>query len=513
MSPRVSVVQHGRDGHVAYHEGANAITGYFEFGGGDVVAIVSMGSDADWRARHGWAIDRRGEILRFVAAELIRQKAPDCQATIDDASGDIVFRLAGAGAADRPPATPAASAGTATGHAAHPAGWVRRFGALQGRLGAIGLAAALLAGAAAWVKTRVLVVAPVSGVPIGPVVRTDTHLASLIDTRQPYTPSLNHNSSTERFTVSLFLVPLDGTAVRLFQLKSDLRVDGYPLARIIGSDGRTLWLDVAGLAGVNLQTYARVTDDDVKAANPGLDARWIDDTRRIDVVDGRLQMLSDDHREARALDPASLRASPVPPKNVARPLSEPPLTLHMAAGLRVSNTSWLGLQSDADLAGAYRPGEWLRAVESATDTPRDTRWLVRGTLDPGPSGSGDHRRITAMTPIGDAAYRNASFLRLNETSAPLRLTSPDSALMLHTSGDGTGTSSTLLVSRVDVANGRLMWTADTGIHRFALAQVLPTERSTVFVGTRPPIPDKVSEPLAVILDHATGELTTHSLWR
>ena len=97
MSPRVSVVQHGRDGHVTYHEGANAITGYFEFGGGDVVAIVSMGSDAGWRAHHGWAIDRRGEVLRFVAAELIRHKAPDCQATIDDASGDIVFRLAGAG--------------------------------------------------------------------------------------------------------------------------------------------------------------------------------------------------------------------------------------------------------------------------------------------------------------------------------------------------------------------------------------------------------------------------------
>lgn len=98
MSPRVSVVQHGRDGHVTYHDGAHSITGYQEFGGGDVVAIVSMGSEDDWRVRHGWAIDRRAEILRFVAAELIRQKAPDCHAAIDDASGDIVFRLAGAGA-------------------------------------------------------------------------------------------------------------------------------------------------------------------------------------------------------------------------------------------------------------------------------------------------------------------------------------------------------------------------------------------------------------------------------
>ena len=96
MSPSVSVVQHGRDGHVTYHDGAHTITGYQEFGGGDVVAIVSMGSDAEWRARHVWAVGRRAEILRFVAAELIRQKAPDCRADIDDASGDIVFRLAGA---------------------------------------------------------------------------------------------------------------------------------------------------------------------------------------------------------------------------------------------------------------------------------------------------------------------------------------------------------------------------------------------------------------------------------
>ena len=98
MAPYVSVVQHGRDGHVTYHDGPHSITGYQEFGGGDVVAIVSMGSDDDWRVRHGWAIDRRADILRFVATELIRQKAPDCHATIDHASGDIVFRLASAGA-------------------------------------------------------------------------------------------------------------------------------------------------------------------------------------------------------------------------------------------------------------------------------------------------------------------------------------------------------------------------------------------------------------------------------
>lgn len=514
MIRRVSVNQNGRSGQVTYHEGLHTIDGYWEFGGGDVVAIVSMGAVDEWRRQHAWAADRRTEILDFVAGELIRQQAPTCSAEIDRASGDILLRGPEAGVA----AGVIRTATTAPGDgrrvvAEADTDWIWRYARLRGRVGAVGLAIALAVGAAWWVKTRVLVVRAVSGVPLGPVVRTDTHLASLIDTRQPYTPSLNHNSSTERFTVSLFLVPLDGSPTHLVPLQSDLRVDGYPLARIIGSDGRTIWADVAGLVGVDLRSYARVADDDVKAANPGLDPRWIDDTQRMDVVDGRLQMLSDDHRDARALDPDTRRAAPVRPKNLPRPLSNPPLTLYMAAGLRVSESAWLGLQSEANLAGDYRPGEWLRPVESATDTPRDTRRLVRGTLDPEPGGSGDLRRIVAMTPISPTAYRNASFLRLDERSTPVRLSGPDSVLMLHTSGDGTGTSSTLLVSRVDIASGEVLWTHDTGLHRFLLQQVLPTNRTTVFVGTRPPVPDKVSEPLLVILDHTTGELVTHSLWR
>lgn len=34
-----------------------------------------------------------------------------------------------------------------------------------------------------------------------------------------------------------------------------------------------------------------------------------------------------------------------------------------------------------------------------------------------------------------------------------------------------------------------------------------------FVSTRPPLPDKLSEPLVVIVDNESGEASTHSLWR
>jgi hypothetical protein len=90
---------------------------------------------------------------------------------------------------------------------------------------------------------------------------------------------------------------------------------------------------------------------------------------------------------------------------------------------------------------------------------------------------------------------------------------PDSVLMLHTSGDGVSAQSTLLIARVELQSGRLLWSTDTGLDRFKLEQILPGERRTAFVGTRPPVPNKVSEPLIVILDHATGELAKHSLWK
>ncbi len=506
-------MEHGRDGQVTYHEGPRSITGYQEFGGGEVVAIVSMGSAGEWLVQHPWAVDRRAEILDYVAGELIRLRAPTCSAEIDRATGAILFRDKDAGVAAGVIRTVTAAPGDGRRVVEDDTAWLWRYARLKGRVGVVGLAIALAVGAAWLVKSRVLVVRAVSGVPFGPVLRTDTHLASLIDTRQPYTPSLHHDSSTERFTLSLFLVPLDGSPPRLVALKTDLRSGDYPLARVIGTDGHTMWADVNQLVGVNLRSYTRVTEDDVRRANPELDARWIEDTRGMDVVDGRLHMLSDDHRDARAIDPGTLRASAVPPKNIARPLSAPPLSTYMAAGLRVSDTAWLGLQSEADLAGEYRAGKWLRAVESATDTPREARTLMRGTLDPEASTGGNHRRIVAMTPIATTTYRNASFLRLTETSEPLRLAGPNSLLMLHTSGDGTGASSTLLVSRVDVTSGQVLWTRDTGLHRFLLQQVLPSERSTVFVGTRPPIPDKLSEPLIVSLDHTSGEITTLSLWR
>ena len=56
MRPSVSITEDGRSGHVVYNQGLRSITGYWEFGGHDVVTIVSMGTRAEWDRAHGWAV-------------------------------------------------------------------------------------------------------------------------------------------------------------------------------------------------------------------------------------------------------------------------------------------------------------------------------------------------------------------------------------------------------------------------------------------------------------------------
>ena len=88
----VEIVQSGRSGSVNYHESSGSISFYWEFGGGDTVAIIWTKDVAVWSSQHPWAVKRRREILERVAQEVVRQKAPTCRADIDDANGYIYIR-------------------------------------------------------------------------------------------------------------------------------------------------------------------------------------------------------------------------------------------------------------------------------------------------------------------------------------------------------------------------------------------------------------------------------------
>ena len=91
-APQVTITEEGRSGSVVYTGEGGRISGWWEFGGGEVTAIVNMGSAVQWQHAYPWAAAQRGVILRFIAGEVIRQKASGCSAAVDEDSGWIEIR-------------------------------------------------------------------------------------------------------------------------------------------------------------------------------------------------------------------------------------------------------------------------------------------------------------------------------------------------------------------------------------------------------------------------------------
>lgn len=279
-----------------------------------------------------------------------------------------------------------------------------RLTELRAKLGLVVLAGALLLGGGVWLKNTLFSIEPGKGTAIGDTVRTDRHLATLIQNGEPYVPTLDRNHGDDRYGVSLFLVPLDGSPTRLIPLRSGLEPGAAGTAKVLGSDGRTLWYSVAGVGGVKLDDYSLLPETAVAAIDP---------------------------------------------RTLPRP--------------------W---------------GVWPMA-------PRVEQLL-------------DEEGVQV------AGYAGAALVRSGSGADAIRFSDPPGALLLYTSQPGA--QGTAVVARVD-EKGQPAWRVDTGISRFGLRQILPGERSTAFVGTRPPIPDKLSEPLLVIVDHRDGSQVTHSLWR
>jgi len=471
MTRQVRVEARGRTGTVTYREAGHELVCHWEFGG-DVVAIVQCGDVARWQA-YPWALARRSEILQFVADEVVRQQAPGCRAEIDPVSGDILLHQRdGAGqAATR--LSPAGSAGVAgvTGVAGAAPGsasaWVFRLSTLRMKFGLLLLLGSLIAGALLWIKQTVFSIDPGKGTPIGYSLRTAGHIATLIQTLEPYTPSLHRNPDQDRYRISLFLAPLDGGQPLHLSIRSGLAGSTASQSRILGSDGRVLWFDVAGLGGLDLETMELLPAADVAR----VDARSI---------------------------PRPWGPFPFPPK---------PET-YLAAGLLTGPLTWLGLHAEPEAARDFKPGGWLKPVVQA-DPARQLRRFYRGSLAADPAVPG-RLRIESMQPLSAATYFSAAFLRPSSSAVPLRLADPAGSIMVFTSAPGL--EGTTVVARVD-DGGQVLWQVDTGIDRFKLEQILLGENSAVFVGTRPPVPDKVSEPLLVIVDYATGKAATHSLWQ
>ncbi|MEZ4379529.1 MAG: hypothetical protein AB7N73_09955 [Gemmatimonadales bacterium] len=83
---RVTITEEGRSGSVTCHLEDRTVTGWWEFAGGDALALVHLDLPT------GWPPDRRDAFLRWVADEVIRQKCPGHRAELDAGGGWITIR-------------------------------------------------------------------------------------------------------------------------------------------------------------------------------------------------------------------------------------------------------------------------------------------------------------------------------------------------------------------------------------------------------------------------------------
>lgn len=360
-----------------------------------------------------------------------------------------------------------------------------------------------------FVMTSAMKIKVPHGSPIGLSSRTNTEIATLIQTLEPYIPSLNRNHGEDRYRISLFLFPVDGLSPgRMIQLATgQVARDEAIGPRILGDDGRYLWIFADGIKAVEHTTGKVLVASDFRRTDPAHADLWVDEMRQYS-FDSRLHVTSPDFTTTWEIAPDTLTARQVErkPEPISRLFPHKP-DAYLSPGAFVTPTEWLGVHSTEEVAREFKPGSWLRRVTHAMDA-KVSRNLYRAVLGSAPQEG--TKTIVSMTPLSGDSYLNAAFLRGTPESEPLRLSEPDSFLMSYTSAPGL--QGTQMIARVNF-NGTIVWSVDTGIDRFALRQLLPDAGRFAFIGPRRRIPDKVSEPILVIINTQSGAVTTSTLWQ
>ncbi len=92
MAWKVRVIEAGRSGHIEYIENGFTCQCYWEFGGSDTIAIITVPSTEEWDIKYPWARGRRYEVLNRIANETRRLRAPTASIEWDDNRNCIYLR-------------------------------------------------------------------------------------------------------------------------------------------------------------------------------------------------------------------------------------------------------------------------------------------------------------------------------------------------------------------------------------------------------------------------------------
>ena len=342
-----------------------------------------------------------------------------------------------------------------------------------------------------------------TGIPHGPAMRLSKHIVQIIRTTERYLPTLHRNPDKDRFRLDLLVISLDDPTKQetITLIRQQDRNALQPMTKILGSDGNVVWVQALDLFAVNLETKGLLRLSDLKKLNPELEVFL--SSARFDFED-RLIAVSPDRQQAYAFPADSFKATPcLAPRRIEWPNPSIDVNDWLCAGMVFTRGEWFGALTTKDLTSNNKPGGWL-PVDFPVNPKTEARHLYRGPLPAGDVRS----RSPELEQTSKTEFRDAAFIRSARGKAALRLSAPDSVLLTYRSA--VAPKGTLQVARIH-PSGQVHWTADTGIG--ALHQILPDASVMVFVGERPPIPNKVSEPILVCVNTTTGTTNTISLWR
>lgn len=461
----VLVGEDGRSGTVTYREAAGELRFYWEFGGGDAVASIAVGTAAEWDKQYPWAAPRRDEILQRVMADVIRQRAPTCTGVVDD-RGWITLYQRGARAPGQPPqsASPSPPPSSAASHAAasHAAAQHFAVSARKSRIVGIFAVIILALSVVAWLGRSALQIRT-TGAPWGSSMRAGNTVITLMTRLEPYIPSLNRNHGNDRYNVGLLLHEAASGERRYMELARGRAPNDLSNAKLLAVEGTRIWVQVP-------------------------------ETMLYDVASGRIATADEVARD-RSLAPPD---RPFSISDLA--VGERAMLLFLAEGGRIGNDRWLGVHTPANMSASFREG-FRAPVAADFERSAQARQLYTGAL----SVEGTNVRLGALQATGVDSLFNGAFVRSGREGGLLLLAG--NALMVHETKPRR--AGTVVVSRVS-ASGDVAWSVDTGIGQ--LLGVLPDASWPAFVGERPRIPGQVPEPILVIVDASNGRATTRSLW-
>ncbi|MEZ0471139.1 PA2928 family protein [Luteimonas salinilitoris] len=292
------------------------------------------------------------------------------------------------------------------------------------------------------------------------------------------------------------------------------RADGFTLrneSRLLGYDGRRLWLFTTRLAVVDLAS--REAPDAVAAledANPALAGLLPTEPKYVhfDDAQGRLGFVAADGREYR-VDPDTLHAEPYapPPAPQAIGASEllrwkPPAPITIGRpglgrpgdfwyrGLALDERRWLGLFTEHE-ARRETPGTWWSPLKQVHGETERRRFFLVSLHEHRNGDDDDDYKLAAIEPLPGQArdWLQGGLLREAVAARVLRLHDPDGMLILHR--ERIGHEGTLHLTRAGF-DGVPLWTADTGLVR--ITQIFPDVERVLFTGAPPEPPGRQLAP-------------------